>query len=72
MVQPRGNPTIRSEQDCDKISHLHVDKELENKGVLRHGELLVQANPDLRNAGQRGTGGTKEKDHDNGPHPLGE
>ena len=72
MVQPRGNPTIGSEQYWNKRSHLHVDKELENKGVLRHGELLVQADPDLRDAGQRGTGGTEEKDHDNRPHPLGE
>ena len=71
MVQPRENPTITSEQDWNKRSNLHVDKELENKGVLRHGELLVQADPDLRDAGQRGTGSTEEKDHDNGSHPLG-
>ena len=33
---------------------------------------MVQADPDLRDAGQRGTGGTEEKDHDTRPHPLGE
>ena len=50
--------------------NLHVDKELEDKGIVRHGKFLVKANPNFGDTCEGSTSSAKEEDDNAWANPL--
>ena len=50
--------------------NLHVDKELEDKGIVWHGEFLVKANPNFGDTCEGSTSSAKEEDDNAWANPF--
>ena len=53
-----------------KYSYLEECEIFEHERIVRHGDLLVQADLNLGDDGHGGAGPAEEEDDDGGPHPL--